>query len=93
MIIITSYCNSQINKSLSKTIKNFRFLTEFSPKIAKMDQNMEEIVKNFHKNGIGLVKGFASKDECKVMIEKMKEIINNTNMKDRVYIAFFPINR
>ena len=49
---------------------------------------MDEIVKNFHENGIGLVKGFASKDECKVMIEKMKEIINNTNMKERVYIAF-----
>ena len=53
-----------------------------------MDQNMDEIVKNFHENGIGLIKGFASKDECKVMIEKMKEIINNTDMKDRVYVAF-----
>ena len=46
-----------------------------------MDQNMEKIVKNFHENGIGLVKGFASKVECKVMIEKMKEIINKTDMK------------
>ena len=50
-----------------------------------MDQNMDDIVKNFNENGIGLVKGFASKDECKVMIEKMKEIINNTDMKDWIF--------
>jgi len=49
-----------------------------------MDENMKEIVKNFNENGIGLVKGFASKDECKVMIEKMKEIINNTDMKEHI---------
>ena len=47
---------------------------------------MEEIVKNFHENGIGLVKGFASKEECKIMIDKMKEIINKTNMKEKVFI-------
>ena len=48
---------------------------------------MEEIVKNFHENGIGLVKGFASKEECKIMIEKMKEIINKTDMK--VWVSVF----
>ena len=51
-----------------------------------MDQNMEEIVKNFHENGIGLIKGFASKEECKIMIEKMKEIINNTDMKEQISV-------
>ena len=46
-----------------------------------MDKQMEEIVENFHQNGVGLVKGFASKDEWKIMIGKMKEIITKTDMK------------
>ena len=53
-----------------------------------MDKDMEKIVKDFHENGIGLVKGFASKDECKKMISKMKEIINNTDMKEKVLTRF-----
>ena len=45
---------------------------------------MEEIVKNSHENGVGLVKGFASKIECKILIEKMKELITKTNIKDGI---------
>ena len=41
-----------------------------------MDKQMEEIVENFHYNGVDLLKGLASKDEQKIMIEKMKEMIN-----------------
>ena len=53
-----------------------------------MDKDMEEIVKTFNEDGICLVKEFASKDECKGMIDKMKEIINKTNMKEKVLIQF-----
>ena len=51
-----------------------------------MDKDMEEIVKTFNEDGICLVKEFASKDECEGMIDKMKEIINKANMKEKVLI-------
>ena len=51
-----------------------------------MDKDMEEIVKTFHEDGICVVKEFASKDECKGMIDKMKDIINKTDMKEKVFV-------
>ena len=44
--------------------------------------NLEDTVKAFHKNGIAVVKKFASDEECDAMIAEMRKIVKDTNMDE-----------
>ena len=44
-------------------------------------QNLTKVIEDFHKNGIAVVKGFASETECDAMIAQMRDIVDKTDMK------------
>jgi len=50
--------------------------------------NLEEIIKTFHKNGIGVVPNFATAEECDKMIERMKEITSQIRVEDHIQNLF-----
>ena len=43
--------------------------------------NLAEAIKDFHENGLSVVKGFATEAECDSMMAQMRDIVDNTDMK------------